>query len=337
MLGRRAGAGLLVLFCVALAAGAAAWASGERTRQTTTLRVGYAFGIDAAATGDRAAFATLRRKTRIQTTLSDLGAAQPALAALLRGDADLGIFGLHSTVNAIRQGAPIRALLAMRPVNEWLFVSTTRTVAELRGKRVGHQAPGTETQAFARVVLGRAGIGDGDAQLLAIPGSPNRATALLAGRLDATWLEYVDYLKTIRERRDLRILARARRLVPFSALQVLVVTEEYLREHRPLLTRVVAGLLDGYERLYKAAGRQQFVALARSAVPGENTAFLRTVYTYHKQIKFWPRRARPVTSSQWQGRVRFWTQNGMVQTPVPAFSRVWDLSFWRQAARQRRG
>lgn len=311
-------------------------AGGEGANQSTTLRVGYAFGIDAAATGDRVAFARLRRQRRIQTTLSDLGAAQPALAALLRGDVELGVFGLHSSVNAIRQGAPIRVLLAMRPVNEWLFVSTTRTVAELRGRRVGHQAPGTETQAFARVVLGRAGLEDSDVQLLAIPGSPNRAAALLAGRLDASWLEYVDYLKLVRERRDFRILARARRLVPFSALQVLVVTEEYLGEHRPLLRRVVAGLLDGYERLYTATGRREFLALARSTIPGENTTFLRTVYTYHKQIKFWPRRTKPVTSSQWQGRVRFWTQNGMVQTPVPAFSRVWDLSFWRQAARQRR-
>jgi NitT/TauT family transport system substrate-binding protein len=333
---RRTAAGLLLIVCVALAAGAAARAGDERSGQTTTLRVGYAFGIDAAAIGDRVAFARLRRTRRIAAELSDLGAAQPALAALLRGDVDMGIFGLHSSVNAIRQGAPIRAVLAVRPVNEWLFVSTTRTVAELRGKRVGHQAPGTETQAFARVVLRRAGLDDDDVQLLAVPGSPNRAAALIGGRLDATWLEYVDYRRILRQRRDLRVLARARRLVPFSALQVLVVTEEYLREHRPLLRRVVAGLLDGYERLYTLAGRREFVAAARPVIQDESDAFIRSVYAYYKQIRFWPRRARPVTSRQWQGRVRFWAQNQMVQTPVPAFSRVWDLSFWRQAARQQR-
>jgi ABC-type nitrate/sulfonate/bicarbonate transport system substrate-binding protein len=258
---------------------------------------------------------------------------QAAVVAITRGDVDIGVVGIHSTIQAISQGAPLRALALAKQANEWVFVSNTATVAELRGKKVGYQTPGTETHAFSTVVLKRAGVRD--AQLIAIPGSPNRAVALLGGVLDAAWLNYIDFVRIVREKRGFRALASARNLVPFSAVQAIVVSESYLQSNRALLRKVIPGLLEGYEELYRPSGRTRWLARARGTVFQAAPDDAGRVYENYRRIGNWPRVAKPLTKEQWESRVLFWLAGDIVES-VPEFERIWDLSFWRAAARAQR-
>ena len=57
----------------------------------------------------------------------------PTYACTLTGDVDIGLTGLHSTVQAINQGAPLRVLAAVKQSNEWVFVSNTRTIGGRSG------------------------------------------------------------------------------------------------------------------------------------------------------------------------------------------------------------
>lgn len=324
--------GLFAFVCLlALLPGGAASGAREAGSQTRTIKVGFFGTLDEALIGDQLAFETLRRKTGIRATYSTFVSPQAAVIAVTRGDVDIGVVGIHSTVQALSQGAPVRALLVAKQTNEWVFVSSTSTVAELHGKRVGYQTPGTETHAFAKIVLARAGVRD--AQLVAVPGSPNRAAALAGGVLSAAWLNYVDFVRLTRERRGMRALASARSLVPFSAVQAVIVSESFLRSNRPLLRQVVGGLLDGYEQLYQPSGRTRWLARARATVFQTTPNDAVRVYENYKRIGFWPRRAKPLTKSQWQSRVLFWLAGDIVES-VPEFERVWDLSFWRTIARR---
>ena len=322
-----------VLGVIALTAGGVSSDAAGRTEQGSTLRVGLFGSFDEAAIADQLAFETLRRKTGIRAQYSSFVSPQAAVVAVTRGDVDVGLVGLHSTVQAISQGAPLRALAVVKQTNEWVFVSNTSTVGELRGKKVGYQTPGTETHAFTKVVLKRAGVGD--AQLIAVPGSPNRAAALLSGVLDAAWLNYIDYVRVLREKRGLRGLVSARNLVPWSAVQALVVSESYLQSNRELLRKVVPGILDGYEMLYQPSGRTRWVARARATVFAAAPDDAGRVYENYRRIGFWPRVAAPLTKQQWESRVLFWLAGDIVES-VPEFDRIWDLSLWREAARARR-
>ncbi|MBA2642876.1 MAG: ABC transporter substrate-binding protein [Actinobacteria bacterium] len=328
----RLAAPVVALALALVAGGAAGGSTGDRS-QAPTLRVGLFGTLDEGKIGDQLAFDTLRRKTGITAQYSTFVSPQAVVVAVTRGDVDIGISGLHSTVQAIAQGAPLRALAVVKQTNEWVFVSNTPTVAELRGKKVGYQTPGTETHAFAKVLLARVGVRD--AELIAVPGSPNRAAALVGGVLDAAWLNYVDFIRVVREKPALRALASARSLVPFSALQVIVVSESYLESHRALLTKVLPKLLLGYELLYEPAGRVRWLARARATVFTATPADATRVYENYRRIHLWPRVKSPVTRAQWESRVLFWLAGGIVES-VPSFERVWDLSFWRAAARASR-
>jgi ABC-type nitrate/sulfonate/bicarbonate transport system substrate-binding protein len=321
--------GLLLAVVMLVLGGAAGGAAGGQ-QQATTIKVGFFGTLDEALIGDQLAFETLRRRSGIVPQYSTFVSPQAAVVAVTRGDVDIGVVGLHSTVQAISQGAPIKALAVAKQTNEWVFVSNTRTVGELRGKKIGYQTPGTETHAFAKVVLSRAGVRD--AQLIAVPGSPNRAAALVGGVLDAAWLNYVDFIRVVREKPSLRALTSARNLVPYSAVQAVVVSDEYLRSNRALLNRVIPALMDGYEGLYATGGRNRWLARARASVFKATPTDATRVYDNYRRLGFWPRVTRPLTRTQWESRVLFWLAGDIVES-VPDFNRVWDLSFWRAAAR----
>jgi ABC-type nitrate/sulfonate/bicarbonate transport system substrate-binding protein len=330
---RRTFCGVFALLCLlALVPGEPATGARDSGAQARTIRVGFFGTLDEALIGDQLAFETLQRRTGIRARYSLFASPQAAVVAVTRGDVDLGVVGIHSTVQAIAQGAPLRALVVAKQTNEWVFVSSTPTIGELRGKRVGYQTPGTETHAFSKVLLAREGVRD--AVLVAVPGSPNRAAAVAGGVLSAAWLNYVDFIRLTRERRGVRALASARSLVPFSAVQAVVVSESFLRSNRPLVRRVVEGLLVGYDQLYSRSGRARWLARARSTVFSSAPGDASRVYENYRRIGFWPRTAKPLTRAQWQGRVLFWIAGDIVES-VPDFNRVWDLTFWRAAATRR--
>lgn len=323
---------IVAAFAVAALVAVATAAAG--TRETTTLRVGVFGTLDESSVADQLAFTSLRR-SGITVSYVSFATPQATVIAVARGDVDIGITGLQSTTRAIGEGAPVRAILASNMANEWVFVADAPSVAALRGRKVGYQTPGTETQAYASVLLRRYGLTTSDVTMTAVPGSPNRAIALLAGQLAGAWLNYVDFLKVMREKPTLHPLASARTLAPFSAVSVMIVSEDYLVSHRPLLQRVVTGVLSSYDSTYTEAGKARWIALASKAVFRDEPALATRVYQDYRRIKFWPRRSQPVTKAQWESRVLFWLAGDVVDS-VPAFEQVWDLSFWRTAARTAR-
>ena len=326
-------AALAVAGAIALGA-ATQGAARPDSAAPATLKVGYAFAFDATSTGDRVAFNRLRRKQNISSELTDYRTPTAATAALLRGDADIICTGLQTSIQAIQQGVPLKAILVARQVNEWVLVSNTRTIAGLRGKRVAFQAPKTEGEAFTKIVLRRGGLGTGDFTFTPILTSDTRTTALLAGRIDAAFLNYIDWLQIQRQRPgQFHILARAKSLMPYSAVLAWQVTESYLREHRALLQRFVTGMLDAYDNLYRPIGRKAFIARAKNdTLKTETNGVINAMYDNYKKLGFWPHRTKPVTKKQWRSRVQFWVRNGMVDADAP-FNRLWDLSLWRTSAK----
>jgi ABC-type nitrate/sulfonate/bicarbonate transport system substrate-binding protein len=318
----------------ALTLGLAQTSASSARPAPTTLRVGYAFAFDGTSTGDRVAFNRIRRSTGITAQLSDMRTSPAAAAALIRGDLDMICTGLQVSIQAIQQGAPLKAILVARQVNEQLFVSNTRTLAGLRGKRVSFQAPRTEGEAFTKILLRRGGVDYSDVHPTPIVGSESRMTALLAGKIDATALNYVDWLQLKRERPGaFHILSRMRKLMPYSAMLAWFVTDSYLRSHRAQLQRFVTRMTDAYDWLYTPAGRRAFIARAKGdTLKDVPNSIISAMYTNYKQIGFWPHRRKPVTAAQWRSRVQFWVRNDIVDADAP-FNRLWNLTFWRAAAK----
>ena len=331
---RRAGALLVV---VALVVGAAACGGGGDSsggdNEITSLKVGYGFEIDTGSVGDRVAFDKLEDETGIKATFAVLGSPRNTIVALQRGDIQIAKPGFYEAVAAITAGAKMRIVLLTAMVSEFVLVAPTDSIADLRGKRVGVHGPGDESEIFAKIVLQRAGIPPSEQKIVFLPESTNRAPALLAGRLDAAVLEYVDYVRIRREEPSLRVLANARDVFPLPVSRANVLTEKFIQEHRDQLQEIEDGLLDGYESLYTPEGRRKWIAEAKKAVlKDESDKVVAGVYDFYRKIGFWPRRQDVVTEQEWKRGVEFRIDEGLLKPPVPAFNRVFDISFWRQAA-----
>jgi ABC-type nitrate/sulfonate/bicarbonate transport system substrate-binding protein len=296
------------------------------------LKVGYAFGFDVGDAADEVGFDIARRDPGIEVEHTDIGNPQNAFVAIERGDVDVVKTAILSLAQANLAGAEHRMILLGRAANDWVFVGHgIARPSDLRDARLGFQLPGGEMEMFTRKLLEDSGIDAGEVELVALPDSRNRARALVADRLDAAWLEYPDYLRLADEGEDVHVLARGADVLPFSATVGFVVSRAFADDNRDLLQHFVDSMLAGYESVHGGAAREEWSARAEDALAADADDLAARLYGYYREIGAWPRRTDPPTSGQWDQRVAFWLERGLVDSR-PDFETTWDLSFWRQAA-----
>ena len=110
--------------------------------------------------------------------------------SLIAGDVDYAIVGATATMRARMRGADVVILAtATNVTNQKLLVSRKsgiRRLEDLKGRVVGVSQYGSEADAFARIVVGKAALRpDKNVAILQLGGHPQVATALLAGKIEA--------------------------------------------------------------------------------------------------------------------------------------------------------
>lgn len=108
-----------------------------------------------------------------------------AIMALARGDADIMKGGARNVWQAVSQGAKLATVME-HAANNWvmLTVSEIRNCQDLQGRRFAQHSEGTMDRALLDAYLLQECPGT-EPEILVIPGSANRAAALLVGEVDA--------------------------------------------------------------------------------------------------------------------------------------------------------
>jgi ABC-type nitrate/sulfonate/bicarbonate transport system substrate-binding protein len=110
-----------------------------------------------------------------------------AIQAMLAGEVAFSALDITNVIEANLKGADMVLLAGV--TNRLTFSVMARpaikTMAELRGKRVGITRIGSSTHVASQVALGEAGLKPGDYTLLALTEVPNILMALTAGQVDA--------------------------------------------------------------------------------------------------------------------------------------------------------
>jgi NitT/TauT family transport system substrate-binding protein len=121
------------------------------------------------------------------------------------------------TINLQNKGQIFQAfVLQGRAPQIALGVSTKtmpdyKSVADLKGKRIGVTAPGSSTNMMANLVLSRAGIKAGDVSFIGVGTSSGALTAMRSGQIDA--ICNIDPVVTMLEQKgDVRIIFDTRTL-----------------------------------------------------------------------------------------------------------------------------
>jgi ABC-type nitrate/sulfonate/bicarbonate transport system substrate-binding protein len=213
-------------------------------RGADQIRVGYgSLSVNYAAIWT-AGEARLFQKNGIDAEVLYLESAL-VRTALIAGDIAMG--GMSGTTMAAPrlQGAdPILIASFLNSLQYRLVVRPDiKTVAQLKGKRVGVAGFGLGAHRGAQVMLAKLGLNpDTDVIMLQIGGDPTRMSALLSGTIDATVFNPPLHNRAVEA--GMKILANIEEMgFPVQA-SALVTTERFVKKNHDLTRRAVRSIIE---------------------------------------------------------------------------------------------
>jgi NitT/TauT family transport system substrate-binding protein len=151
----------------------------------------------------------------LEVSIVDFAGGARALQAVVGGSADVVSGAFEHTLNMQVKGQPMRAfVLQGRAPQIVLAVSTKtmpnfRTLADLKGKKIGVTAPGSSTNIMANFVLAKAGLKPSDVSIVGVGASQGAVAAMRTGQIDA--ISNLDPVITILQRNgDIKIVSDTR-------------------------------------------------------------------------------------------------------------------------------
>ncbi len=154
----------------------------------------------------------------LEVEISDFAGGSRALQAVVGGSADVVSGAYEHTINLQAKNQFFQAFVLQGRAPQIAIGVSTKTmpafksVADLKGKKIGVSAPGSSTNMVANLMLSRNGIAAGDVSFIGVGVSAGALTAVRSGQIDAisnidpvmTMLEQKGDVKIIRDTRTLK-------------------------------------------------------------------------------------------------------------------------------------
>jgi len=145
----------------------------------------------------------------------DFAGGARALQAVVGGSADVVSGAFEHTLNMQAKGQPMRAFVLQGRAPQIVLAVSTKTmanyksIADLKGKKIGVTAPGSSTNVMSNFVLAKAGIRPADVSYVGVGASQGAVAAVRAGQVDA--ISNLDPVITILQRGgDIKIISDTR-------------------------------------------------------------------------------------------------------------------------------
>ena len=159
----------------------------------------------------------------LEAQVVDFAGGSQALRAVVGGSADVVSGAFEHTVNMQAKGQRMRAFVLQGRAPQIVLAVNKRTMpnfkslADLKGRKIGVTAPGSSTNIMANFVLAKAGLKPTDVSFIGVGATNAAIAAIRQGQIDA--LSHLDPVITILERAgdiqivtDTRIVAEADRV-----------------------------------------------------------------------------------------------------------------------------
>lgn len=127
----------------------------------------------------------------LDVSIVDFAGGSLALAALMNGSADVVSGGLVHTVTMQFKGHHLRAFALQGRTPQIVLGFNPRTlghyksIADLKGRRIGVTATGSSTHALVNFVLARAGLRPGDVRIVGVGAGSGAVAAMRTNQIDA--------------------------------------------------------------------------------------------------------------------------------------------------------
>ncbi|HEV7666164.1 MAG TPA: ABC transporter substrate-binding protein, partial [Chloroflexota bacterium] len=158
-------------------------------------------------------------------------------------------------------GLPFKIVFSAWERAPWTLVGKAElaTMADVRGKIVGTNRPGSAPYSYLEAGLARAGLAIPDVSILFLNATQDDYAALLAGQVDAAVLSPpFDLQAEAQGFHEIAFLGDTLQ-VPYTGLAT---SADYIQAHRPVVVNVIRGLLDAEDwiRAHPEASAAHFQA-----------------------------------------------------------------------------
>jgi NitT/TauT family transport system substrate-binding protein len=127
----------------------------------------------------------------LDVTIADFAGGSRALQAMIGGSADVVSGAFEHTINMQTKGQRLRAFVLQGRAPQIVLginpktMPNFKTVADLKGKKLGVTAPGSSTNVLANFVLAKAGLKPSDVSIVGVGAGSGAAAAMRSGQIDA--------------------------------------------------------------------------------------------------------------------------------------------------------
>ena len=145
----------------------------------------------------------------------DFAGGSRALQAVVGGSADVVSGAFEHTVNMQHKGQRMRAFVLQGKAPQIVLgvnpktMPNYKTVADLKGKKIGVTAPGSSTNVMVNFILAKAGLKPTDVSIIGVGASQGAVAAMRSGQIDA--ISNLDPVITLLQRAgELKIISDTR-------------------------------------------------------------------------------------------------------------------------------
>ena len=151
----------------------------------------------------------------LEVSIVDFAGGSQALRAVVGGSADVVSGAFEHTINMQAKGQRMRAFVLQGRAPQIVLGINPKTlpnyksIADLRGKKIGVTAPGSSTNIMANFVLGKAGVKPNEVSIIGVGAGNGAVAAMRSGQIDA--ISNLDPVITLLQRSgDLKIVSDTR-------------------------------------------------------------------------------------------------------------------------------
>ena len=151
----------------------------------------------------------------LDVTIVDFAGGARALQAVVGGSADVVSGAFEHTVNMQHKGQRMRAFVLQGLAPQIVLginpktMASYKTIADLKGKKIGVTAPGSSTNVMVNFVLAKAGLKPSDVSIVGVGAGSGAVAAMRAGQIDA--MSNLDPVVTLLQRSgDMKIISDTR-------------------------------------------------------------------------------------------------------------------------------
>jgi NitT/TauT family transport system substrate-binding protein len=221
----------------------------------------------------------------LDVTIADFAGGSRALQAMIGGSADIVSGAFEHTINMQVKGQRLRAFALQGRAPQIVLGVNPKTmpnfksVADLKGKKLGVTAPGSSTNILANFVLGKVGLKPGDVSIIGIGTGSGAVAAMRTGQIDA--ISNLDPVITLLTRSgdlrivsDTRIVAEADKVFGGPMPAGCLYTQQTFIDKYPATTQALANALVRADKWVQGAGAGDII----KAVPENYLLGDRAVY-----------------------------------------------------------